>query len=144
MRFQVLTWGVIAFIKGDNAPSKWWVGPQDRSLGNKPVFRAEAAALLYVARKTVGAVDVTLDCKGVPQTVARTQGWKSEDLFQEIREQAERVQTTWVSSHMPWETFREKFGAQNWWRWQANQNVDKLVQDAANQTARPCMGAKRP
>ena len=76
MRFQVLTWGVIAFIKGDNAPSKWWVGPQDRSLGNKPFSRAEAAALLYVARKTVGAVDVTLDCKGVPQTVARTQGWK--------------------------------------------------------------------
>ena len=105
--------------------------------GEQTVFRAEAAALLYVARKTVGAVDVTLDCKGVPQTVARTQGWKSEDLFQEIREQAERVQTTWVSSHMPWETFREKFGAQNWWRWQANQNVDKLVQDAANQRRDP-------
>ena len=60
-RFQVLTWGVIAFIKGDNAIQVVGraTGPVS---GEQTVFRAEAAALLYVARKTVGTVDVALDC----------------------------------------------------------------------------------
>ena len=66
------------------------------------------------------------------QTLAKPPGWKSEDLSQELRGHAERLRLTWVSSHMKWENFREKFGAQNWWRFQANQYVDNMVQNAAN------------
>ena len=58
---------------------------------------------------------------------------QSEDLFQELREHSERLQLTWINSHLSRAAFEEKFGAENWWRWQANQEVDRLVQDAANQ-----------
>ena len=75
---------------------------------------------------------MTLDCKGVLQTMAKQSGWKSEDLFQTIREHADRLHLTWVSSHLQWEAFKDKFGEDSWRRWQANQAVDKLVQDAAN------------
>ena len=44
----------------------------------------------------------------------------------------ERLQLTWINSHLPLDTFCEKFGPQNWWRWKANQLVDELVQHAAN------------
>ena len=106
------------------------VGPVS---GEQTVFRAETTALLYVARKTSGVSDITLDCKGVPQILRRPPGWKSEDLFQELREHSERLQLTWINSHLSKADFEEKFGAENWWRWQANQEVDRLVQDAANQ-----------
>ena len=131
-RFQVLTWGVVAFVKTDTAIRVVGraVGPVS---GEQTVFRAETTALLYVARKTSGETDVTLDCKGVPQILERPPGWKSEDLFQELREHSERLQLTWINSHLSRAAFEEKFGAENWWRWQANQEVDRLVQDAANQ-----------
>ena len=131
-RFQVLTWGVVAFVKTDTTIRVVGraVGPVS---GEQTVFRAETTALLYVARKTSGETDVTLDCKGVPQILKRPPGWKSEDLFQELREHSERLQLTWINSHLSRAAFEGKFGAENWWRWQANQEVDRLVQDAANQ-----------
>ena len=95
-RFQVLTWGVVAFVKTGTTIRVVGraVGPVG---GEQTVFRAETTALLYVARKTSGETDVTLDCKGVPQILERPPGWKSEDLFQELREHSERLQLTWIN-----------------------------------------------
>ena len=131
-RFQVLTWGVVAFRKTDHDIEVLGraTGPVQ---GEQTVFRAEAAALLYVARKTKGDVDVTLDCQGVLKCLRRAPGWKSEDILQPLREHKDRLQLTWISSHLLLDTFCEKFGPQNWWRWKANQLVDELVQKAANQ-----------
>ena len=117
-RFQVLTWGVVAFRKTDHDIEVLGraTGPVQ---GEQTVFRAEAAALLYVARKTKGDVDVTLDCQGVLKCLRRAPGWKSEDIFQPLREHKDRLQLTWINSHLLLEKFCEKFGPQNWWRWKA-------------------------
>ena len=131
-RFQIFTWGVIAFRIRDQDIEVLGkaTGPVE---GDQSVFRAEAAALLYVARKTEGDVDVTLDCKGVLKCLRKAPGWKSEDILQPLRQHKDRLKPTWINSHMTPGNFQEKFGQQNWWRWKANQVVDELVQKVANQ-----------
>ena len=131
-RFQVATWGVIAFQL---------VEDQVRVVGTatgpvpceQTVFRAEAQALVYLVSKVQGNLEVTMDAKSVQQAVHRPQGWKSEDLLQLVRVEQERVHLTWINSHLPREEFVCKFGEDKLWRWQANAHVDQLVQTRANQ-----------
>ena len=130
-RFQVMTWGVIAFkILGDEIQVMGSAsGPVECE---QTVFRAEAQALVYLVDKVQGHIEVTMDAKSVTKAVQRRQGWKSEDLLQPLREAKERLHLTWVNSHLTQKDFAGKFGEASLWRWRSNQLVDQLVQARAN------------
>ncbi|CAE7432806.1 unnamed protein product, partial [Symbiodinium sp. KB8] len=130
-RFQVLTWGVIAFkILGSEIQV---VGSASGPVAcEQTVFRAEAQALVYLVGKVQGHLEVTTDAKSVTKAVQRRPGWKSEDLLQPLREAKERLHLTWVNSHLTQQEFACKFGEASLWRWRSNQLVDKLVQTQAN------------
>ncbi|CAE7941044.1 unnamed protein product [Symbiodinium necroappetens] len=131
-RFQVITWGVVAFRI---------LGSQIQVVGTaagpvtceQTVFRAEAQAITYLVAKVQGSIDVTLDAKGVKQLAERAPRWKSEDLFQPVRAEMDRVSLTWINSHLTEKEYIAKFGAASLWRWQANEEVDRLVQNRANE-----------
>ena len=97
------------------------------------VFRAEATAAEFVAMHTAGQVDITLDCLGVKKrTESPKAGRKSEDLFEALRDEKDRLNLRWIKSHLSREQFSEEYGAHQLWRWKANQEVDYLVGRAAN------------
>ena len=130
-RFQVATWGVIAFkIHGSEIQV---VGSASGPVPcEQTVFRAEAQALVYLVGKVQGNLEVTIDAQSVTKAVRRRPGWKSEDLIQPLREASERLHLTWVNSHLTQQEFASKFGDGELWRWKANQLVDDLVQNQAN------------
>ena len=130
-RFQVMTWGVIAFkIQGSEIQV---VGSASGPVPcEQTVFRAEAQALVYLVRKVQGHLEVTTDAQSVTKAVRRRPGWKSEDLLQPLREASERLHLTWVNSHLTQQEFACKFGEAALWRWRSNQLVDDLVQNQAN------------
>ncbi|CAE7245871.1 unnamed protein product [Symbiodinium sp. CCMP2456] len=131
-RFQVVTWGVVAFRI---------LGSQIQVVGTatgpvtceQTVFRAEAKAITYLVAKVQGNIEVALDAKGVKQLAERAARWKSEDLFQPVRAEMHRVTLTWINSHLTEQEYIAKFGADSLWRWQANEEVDRLVQNRANE-----------
>ncbi|CAE7354216.1 unnamed protein product [Symbiodinium sp. CCMP2456] len=45
----------------------------------------------------------------------------------------DRVSLTWINSHLTEKEYIGKFGADSLWRWQANAEVDRLVQNRANE-----------
>ena len=130
-RFQVMTWGVIAFkIQGSEIQV---VGSASGPVPcEQTVFRAEAQALVYLVGKVQGQLEVTTDAQSVTKAVRRRPGWKSEDLLQPLREASERLHLTWVNSHLTQQEFACKFGEAALWRWRSNQLVDDLVQNQAN------------
>ena len=131
-RFQVMTWGVIAFkIQGSEIQV---VGSASGPVPcEQTVFRAEAQALVYLVGKVQGHLEVTTDAQSVTKAVRRRPGWKSEDLLQPLRDAKERLHLTWVNSHLTQQEFACKFGEAALWRWRSNQLVDELVQTKANE-----------
>ncbi|CAE7232751.1 unnamed protein product [Symbiodinium sp. CCMP2592] len=129
-----LTWAAIAFkLKADG------IEVVASAAGPVPaeqfVFRAEACALLFVVEHTAGDIDVTMDAKSVKTRVERRSlGRTSLDLVYPIRAQAERLHLHWIRSHKTLESHCQTFGSQSAWRWHANQAVDKLAGDHANQS----------
>ena len=97
------------------------------------VLRAEAMAALFVTEHTEGDIDVTLDCLGVKkQTESHKTSRKSEDLFDGLRSEQDRVNMFWIRSHLSQAEFVQEYGANQLWRWQANREVDYIVGQAAN------------
>ena len=97
------------------------------------VFRAEAMAALFVTRHTEGDIDITLDCLGVKkQTESHKASRKSEDLFDGLRSEQDRVNMVWIRSHLSQHEFVKEYGENQLWRWQANREVDYLVGQVAN------------
>ncbi|CAE7038352.1 unnamed protein product [Symbiodinium natans] len=129
-RFHRYTWAAIAFkLEGDEPVTiATAVGSLQSPLS---VFRAEAAAVKFVAEHSEGNADLTLDCKGILPRVNGTPSIQSADLFDPIRLHAQRLSLNWVSSHLTEEQFRAKFGANQLWRRRANEIVDQLVGTAA-------------
>ncbi|CAE7504945.1 unnamed protein product [Symbiodinium natans] len=129
-RFHRYTWAAIAFkLEGDEPVTiATAVGSLKSPLS---VFRAEAAAVKFVAEHSEGNADLTLDCKGILPRVNGTPSIQSADLFDPIRLHAQRLSLNWVSSHLTEEQFRAKFGANQLWRRRANEIVDQLVGTAA-------------
>ncbi|CAE7419135.1 unnamed protein product, partial [Symbiodinium sp. CCMP2456] len=101
-RFQVVTWGVVAFRI---------LGSQIQVVGTAT---GPAQAIAYLVTKVQGNMEVTLDAKGV-------------------RAEMDRVSLTWINSHLTEDEYSAKFGADSLWRWQANAEVDRLVQNRANE-----------
>ena len=142
-RFQVVTWGVIAFkIQGSEIQV---VGSASGPVPcEQTVFRAEAQALVYLVEKVQGHLEVTTDAQSVTKAVRRRPGWKSEDLLQPLREASDRLHLTWVNSHLTQQEFASKFGAEALWRWRSNQLVDDLVQKPGKLETGHELGAEGP
>ena len=82
---------------------------------------------------TEGDIDVTLDCLGVKkQTESHKTSSKSEDLFDGLRSEQDRINMVWIRSHLSQTEFVQEYGANQLWRWQANREVDYIVGQAAN------------
>ena len=97
------------------------------------VFRAEAMAALFVAKHTEGDIDVALDCLGVKkQTESHKTSRNSEDLFDGLRSEQDRINIFWTRSHLSHAEFVQEYGESQLWRWQANRQVDYIVGQAAN------------
>ena len=127
-----LTWAAIAYKvhEGSVIVVARASGPVK---GEQTVFRAEASALLFLARHTEGSIDVTMDAKGVKTRVERwSLGKTNLDLFIPIREHSDRLQLHWIRSHQSLEQHCKEFGSSQLWRWWANAAVDKLAGDRAN------------
>ncbi|CAE7204709.1 unnamed protein product, partial [Symbiodinium sp. CCMP2456] len=112
-RFQVVTWGVVAVAF--------------------QIWGAQIQAIQYLVTKVQGSIEVTLDAKGVKQLAERPARWKSEDLLQPVRAEMDRLTLTWINSHLTEQEYTDKFGADSLWRWKANDEVDRLVQNRANE-----------
>ena len=136
VRFHRYTWAAIAF-RLDNAEQAviaTAIGTLQTPLS---VFRAEAAAVKFVAEHTQGDVDLTMDCKGILSRIQGKPSIHSADLFEPIREHSHRIRPTWIASHLSVPKFIARFGANQLWRRRANELVDRLVGEAAEQRRDP-------
>ncbi|CAE7368406.1 unnamed protein product [Symbiodinium natans] len=136
VRFHRYTWAAIAFRLDDAEPAviATAVGTLQTPLS---VFRAEAAAVKFVAEHTQGDVDLTMDCKGILPRIQGKPSIHSADLFEPIREHSHRIRPTWIASHLSVPKFIARFGANQLWRRRANELVDRLVGEAAEQRRDP-------
>ena len=127
-----LRWAAIAFkVSGDSVTI---IGQAIGAVQcEQTVFRAEAMAALFVAGHTEGGIDIILDCLGVKkQTESHRSSRKSEDLFDGLRSEQDRIHMVWIRSHLTQQEFTSEYVANQLWRWRANQEVDYLVGRAAN------------
>ena len=132
-RLAFVVWGIVAFEmhEGTFREIGAITGPLPRE---QVVFRGEAYAALELVRRVSGPLVHLTDCLGLVKRLTKTGDGSSHlDIIPELRMHRDRLDCTWVPSHLSRDQFIQRLGEPMLWQWHANARVDQLCADRARQ-----------